>query len=112
MTNQPDLDFTAHARHSDPQTSHDAAASVRNITRTHELILLIFGNLRKLHDESLIEYFQNSVRNNRDWRDVRASESGIRSRRAELVRLGKLRDSGKRERTASGRNSVVWEIVK
>lgn len=37
------------------------------------------------------------------------SPSGIRSRRAELVELGMVRDSGRRERTLSGRRAIVWE---
>jgi hypothetical protein len=36
----------------------------------------------------------------------------LRSRRAELVEMGLVRDSGKRVRLESGRYSVVWEVVK
>ncbi len=39
------------------------------------------------------------------------SASGIRTRRNELVELGVIRDSGKREKLRSGRYGVVWEVV-
>jgi hypothetical protein len=38
----------------------------------------------------------------------RASESGIRSRRAELVDRGLVVDTGRRIRLESGRYAIVW----
>jgi hypothetical protein len=40
-----------------------------------------------------------------------ASESGIRSRRAELVRQGVVKDSGERQVLRSGRKAVVWTVA-
>lgn len=34
-----------------------------------------------------------------------------RPRRGELVKLGLVRDSGRRGKTSSGRNAIIWEIV-
>jgi hypothetical protein len=45
-------------------------------------------------------------------RAPKASTSGLRSRRAELVRMGLVKDSGKRIKLRSGRYSIVWEAVK
>jgi hypothetical protein len=38
--------------------------------------------------------------------------STYRSRRAELVRLGRIRDSGRRDRLPTGRKAIVWVHVK
>jgi hypothetical protein len=45
-------------------------------------------------------------------RAPKASTSGLRTRRAELVKMGLIKDSGKRARLRSGRYSIVWEAVK
>lgn len=41
----------------------------------------------------------------------RASESGIRTRRSELVKRGMIVDTGKRVTLDSGRQAKVWAIV-
>jgi hypothetical protein len=94
------------ARLSDPQTSQDAAESVNGltITRTRKIILTILAT-RHCHDEGLIQTFRNLPGG------PIASESGIRSRRAELVAAGLVEDTGKRIRTASGRNSIIWGLA-
>lgn len=90
------------ARNTDPVTSHQAAESVKNISHTQEFILRALK--RRRNDEQLIEAY-------RAFKSApRASDSGIRSRRAELVRAGLVRDSGERMRMASGRCSIVWEL--
>jgi hypothetical protein len=94
------------ARLSDPQTSHEAAESVNGltITRTRKIILTILAT-RDCHDEGLISTFRNLPG------IPVASESGIRSRRAELVAAGLVVDTGKRIRTTSGRNSIIWGLA-
>lgn len=89
------------ARKTDPQTSHDAAESVENVTATQQFVLRALRRPR--NDAQLIEAY-------RSYKTApRASESGIRSRRAELVDAGYVRDSGKRVKMPSGRSSIVWE---
>jgi hypothetical protein len=93
----------AKARHSDPQTSHDAAESVKDITKTQAFILKA---LRKpLTDVALVDVY-------RAYKTApRASESGIRSRRAELVKRGQVIDTGRRVKLASGRHAIVWQVA-
>lgn len=92
-----------HARTSDPTTSHEAAASVGNITDTQNHILLILTI--PMTDDELIDAFDAMAGSN-GWR--LASPSGIRSRRAELVALGLVKDTGDRKKSWSGRNAIVW----
>jgi hypothetical protein len=91
----------AKARKTDPKTSHDAADSVKDITKTQEYVLKALKKPR--NDSQLIEAYRSLKT------APRASESGIRSRRSELVGAGLVIDSGKRVKMPSGRFSIVWE---
>jgi hypothetical protein len=94
---------TAKARRSDPVTSHDAAESVDNITATQNYILRCLRRPRV--DVELVNAY-------RAYKTApRASESGIRSRRAELVDRGLVIDTGKRVRLDSGRYAIVWGLA-
>ncbi|CAB4152753.1 hypothetical protein UFOVP609_26 [uncultured Caudovirales phage] len=98
----------AHARLTDPQTSHEAARSVENITATQTAILKLLAGF-PMTDEELVWHYEQNVRMGADARDFpRASASGIRSRRAELVKLGYVFDSGHRTKISSGRNAIIW----
>jgi hypothetical protein len=87
------------ARLLDPATSHEAAQSVGNITPLKRAILDALQVA--MTDEELILTVRNTHGNI-------ASESGIRSRRAELVRDGFVEDTGSRSKTVSGRSTIVW----
>lgn len=124
MSNQPDLDFTpmsvridkiirrdepqAHARRTDPQTSHAVARRITNTQKVRAHIEYLFRNLGRMHDESLIANYLASSPNLRPH----ATEQSIRSRRKELVDRNVLRDSGEKKLTRAGNPSTVWEIVK
>jgi len=90
----------ARARNTDPETSHLAAEAVDSITRTQEYILKCLRRPRA--DVELVEAYRNMRT------APRASESGIRSRRAELVDRGLVVDTGRRIRLESGRYAIVW----
>lgn len=92
----------ANARNSDLFTSHEAAKSVKNISLTQQTILSLLK--RPMADEELIHHYQVRMRLGNA---PRASDSGIRSRRAELVRLGLVIpvDVG---RTVSNRKTLIW----
>ncbi len=93
----------ARARADDPETSREAAESVKPATITETqgaiLALLRFGPMT---DEDI--YRSLSVQ-------IATSPSGARTRRAELVARGKVRFSGEYGETASGRRTRRWALV-
>lgn len=91
------------ARNTDPKTSHTAAESVTNLTQTQATILRVLQRPRT--DTQLIEAYRKLKR------APLASESGIRSRRAELVEKGLVVDSGNRGLTPFNRRSIVWGLA-
>lgn len=93
---------TVRARRTDPVTSHLAADSVDNVTATQAYILRCLKRPR--NDSQLVQAY-NAYKT-----APRASESGIRSRRAELVDRGLVVDTGRRVRLDSGRYSIVWGL--
>ena len=95
-----------HARTTDPQTSHEAAESVFNISSTQDGILTLLS-IEGMTDVELVESYGRFSRVS-NGRVPMASESGIRSRRAELVKAGLVIDSGDRRKLPSGRNAIVW----
>lgn len=98
-----------HARLTDPETSHEAADSVRNLTLTKKAIISIFEKYNALTDDHLQIAYRALVSGG----DApRASESGIRSRRAELVAAGILEDSGHRIALEFGRSAILWTLTK
>jgi hypothetical protein len=95
------------ARTTDPQTSHDAAASVNNLSQTKQWIIGAL-TLKSMSDEKLFEY-HNAY--DRMGDAIYVSPSGLRSRRAELVAAGLVIDSGERTKMRSGRQAIVWAVA-
>lgn len=98
----------AHARSTDPQTSHEAAKSVVNLGEVRDKILHMLTNWPRT-DEQLWERYSFCIKAF-NWKPV--SPSGLRSRRSELVSMGYVVDSGQRAKTHSGRQSIVWQVAK
>ena len=101
----------AHARNSDPATSHEAADSVTDkIRASQEAVRLVLDRFPQgLTDTDLIEeYGKLSALG---W-VPRQSPSGLRTRRSELVRRGTVVDSGNRALLPTGRRAVVWVMAK
>jgi hypothetical protein len=96
------------ARRTDRGTSHAAARSVRNQTETHARILYVLEAGGPATDEQIADRY-NHASGFYGWPPV--SPSGLRSRRAELVALGSIRDTGHRGKTASGRSCTVWDLA-
>lgn len=90
------------ARTTDPETSHEAAQSITNITPLKQEILQRL--MTPMTDADLIAVIRNGSR-------LLVTESGVRSRRAELVQAGLLKDTGAREKLSTGRNAIVWGLA-
>lgn len=90
------------ARSTDPLTSHEAAATVKNVSATQQVILKIL--VKPMTDDDLVSVYNQLVLKGKA---PMASPSGIRSRRHELAVLNLVRvvDSAK---SWSGRRSYVW----
>lgn len=100
------IDQTAHARTSDPDTSHAAADSITDITARQNAVLQVMHNAAApLTDPQLAELYDET------GGLPPQSQSGLRTRRAELVRLGRVRDSGGHMPLPSGRHAIAWELV-
>jgi len=93
----------AHARRTDPATSHAAAASVHDITKTQAYILRALGQPRT-DAEMIVAYRKFKMA-------PLASESGLRTRREELARLRLVEVVGEKK-LDSGRMGRVWKIAK
>ena len=110
MSNVIPLPVRAHARASDPVTSHQAARSVGDLRSSQLAVLRLFADaanagIHGMTDEQLVRWY------GRQQRQPLQSASGLRTRRRELVDAGYLTDTGERARMASGRSAVVWGMV-
>lgn len=87
------------ARTTDPETSHEAANSVTNISPLKREILQRL--MTPMTDADLI-------RTLKIYSDLIVTDSGVRSRRAELVQAGLVKDTGARVKLETGRSAIVW----
>jgi hypothetical protein len=95
---------TAHARNTDPHTSHLAAEAVGDTTPLQRRIMVLFDMAHDgLNDEQLIMNYKNAY-----GTAFPSTESSIRSRRSDLVAKGYIVDSGRTRPTLHGNKSIVW----
>jgi hypothetical protein len=102
----------AHARNSDPATSHEAAESVKDITELQSRILYLFGETENgFIDEELIKAYNRAY----GYR-YPATESSLRSRRSDLHHKGLLEKAmihkeSVTRKTEAGRDSQVYLLA-
>lgn len=97
----------AHARQTDPETSHEAAGSLDGtaIRDSQRGVLRLFETFGPMTDEEMVARAQVC--------GIKQSRSGLRTRRNELTNDFEpplIRDSGERKRTESGRNAIIWRV--
>lgn len=96
------------SRTTDPETSKEAGRKVTNLRASQALVLNMFRAYGEMNDKDLLDRVHATQRDLGLTKVM--SPSGVRSRRAELVTLGKVKDTGHRE-NVDGRNVIVWGIV-
>lgn len=98
-------------RKTDPETSVEAAASVQAKLRASQLaVLLVLGKYPMgATDTELVASYQKAML----YHELipMQSESGIRTRRKELVERGLVMDTGDRDYLPSGRRSIRWKVT-
>lgn len=99
----------ANARRTDPVTSHAAAESLTStqLRKTQTAVQACFVKHGAMHDEALVAVYQATCLAE-GW--PQQSESGLRTRRSELVDAEMLRDTGRTVTLQSGRSSIVWNL--
>lgn len=97
------------ARRTDPDTSWEAAATVHDIRRSQEAVLILFKGYGPMTDEEA--WAKYAAAHAEFGGKPRQSPSGLRTRRSELVTARLLRDTGERRRGSTGRRMIVWGAV-
>lgn len=108
---QAELELVARARHTDPHTSHEAAASLTSDTlrASQFYVLSTFHQCGPLLDDaSLVEQYAICVT---VYGFPPQSESGLRTRRKELVTAGLVKAMGTTV-LPSGRKAIVWGMAR
>jgi hypothetical protein len=108
MIEELQLDFTDRARTTDPETSHAAGRSLRNLTARRTAVLNLLRTTGPMADHEIAAAY---IRAEAEGTVPHQSPSGLRTRRSELVDAGLLRDSGERTTTPSGRQAIIWESI-
>jgi len=95
-----------------PATSFEAARSVVNLGRTRNLILQLLREHGPQTDEQLAKRLSTSGGLKYLYAGAvqTVSPSGLRTRRAELVRMGLVEDSGKTAAISTGRQAILWRL--
>jgi hypothetical protein len=96
----------ARARSTDPDTSHEAARSIGSLrlNEVREAILALL-RVRPLADWMLVEFYSM------DASLPKQSPQSIRSRRADLVRMGLIVEDGTAPHPETGRRHTLWRAT-
>lgn len=94
----------AHARGSDPETSHEAAAAQdpEKLRDSQREVLTLFEQHGPMIDLTMMACAERA--------GIKQSPSGLRTRRHELKEKGLLRHSGRYE-VVGKRRHIIWELV-
>ena len=98
--------MTPAARLFDPATSHAAARSVNmdRLRDTQRAIVTLLAMRGGMTDDEISAAWNETM-------SEQVSPSGLRTRRSELVTLGRIKDSNERRKLATGRSAIVWVLA-
>ena len=101
--NQADWIDAAYSRDTDPETSMEAAASItpETLRQSQAVVLDLFRRYGPMTDKAMLIHAREHEEGSPQ------SDSGLRTRRAELVKLGKLKWLGVYQ-TIDGRKHRMW----
>lgn len=115
ITGQP-ID-AAHARRTDPDTSHAAAASVDDLPYKRRAVLEVLAAYGPCTDEELVRVYGASLGSELGGIEIPMQRpSGIRSRRSELADLEVhdpvfVEECGKAKLPTTGRMAYLWRVI-
>lgn len=101
---------SARARSTDPDTSHEAAASFTEVAlrANQTAVLCALREFGPLTDAGLVRLYEQ-YHDIKGW--PRQSRSGLRTRRRELCDFGLARYTGHKVRLPSGKLARVWRAT-
>ena len=102
--------MVALARITDPETSHEAAASVTDTSMLQDRIVFLLG-VSDYHDGSVTDEELISLYDSFFASTNPATPQSIRSRRAELVSKGYVVFDGEYGMTVNGRRTRKWRLA-
>lgn len=97
--------MSAATRSGSPETSYEAAASVEDLTAKQNAVCWLLREFGAMTDQQIAQRYPTP-----GFLPVQ-SESGLRTRRSELVALGKVEFSGSWGSTSGGRRSRIWKAL-
>ena len=99
--------MSTQARSTDPQTSHDAAEKVKHRSKVQSVIYNILWTGGAMTDPQIAEHYYGRVA---DGSAPNHSESGLRTRRKELVDAGVIKATGEKDKLDTGRYANLWAL--
>lgn len=100
----PELE-RARARRDDPETSHEAAASIDDLTTRRRLVFELVAKYEPVTDQDIAELYAGRPAL------LPQSPSGLRTRRSELVEAGLVEWTGEKAKLqVSGRMARTWRL--
>lgn len=85
------------------KTSLDAKPGPVKVRESQSAIYKLFKQRKRMTDYRMLQILEE--------KGLAYSPSGARTRRSELVKMGLLVDTGKREVLPSGKKAIVWGLA-